>query len=325
MLNSLHMKYIVRSAGTQPLTCSSLALGTHQFGCRDGIPEVQVQALLDRYVELGGNVIDTASVYGRTRQDDPPHSELLLGRWLASRPDLRHRVQIITKGAHYLIGDPVKKPRLAKTELDADLFSSLTSLKLDAIDVYILHRDDPSRPVESIIDTLNDYVRQGLVRFLGASNWSIHRILAANAYARRSGQAGFVFSEIGYSLKAEKTHFYNDYTIPVVTDDDYAAYLDSDLTVVAYNAQAYGFFYKYFATPDEEIDADPVNIRRLHRLRELCAQRDLPPAAIVLSYLTSNPVPTIALFSTTTMAHLEQSMALADVTLTPAEIEFLKT
>jgi len=315
------MKYFILKNEQHTLSCSALGLGTAKFGATEAISDQLCYALLDRYVQLGGNVLDTASVYGRGGPGNLPRGEVLLGRWLAER-GCRKDMVVITKGGHYALGDPNRTIRLSREELDADIEQSLECLGTE-IDLYFLHRDDPNRPVEEIIDTLNDYIRQGFTRFIGASNWTMDRILAANDYARRSGQQGFVASEIGYSLRPADQGYYGDPTIPPVTAADYAAYTGSGMTVFSYNSQASGFFSRHFRTPDADLRCSALDADRLRRVRRLCAQTGLTAEQAVLGYLTSQPFANVALFSVSSLARMDLAMAAADITLTNEQLRLL--
>ena len=303
------------------LNCSALGLGTAKFGVTEAISDEQCYALLDRYVQLGGNVLDTASVYGRGGPGNLPRGEVLLGRWLADR-GCRKDMIVVTKGGHYALGDPNRTIRLSRAELDADMEQSLDCLGTE-IDLYFLHRDDPNRPVEEIIDTLNEYIRRGYTRFIGASNWTMDRIKAANEYAKQSGQQGFIASEIGYSLRPADNGYYGDPTIPPVTAADYAAYAGSGITVFSYNSQASGFFSRHLHTPDADLRCSAIDADRLRRVRRVCAQTGLTPEQVVLGYLTSQPFDNVALFSVSTIERMNLAMAAADITLTTEQLRML--
>src|SRR5690606_27483631 len=173
------------------LSVSPVCLGTALFGA--DIDDRASFALLDRFVAGGGNFIDTARIYSDWLPGERHRSERVLGDWLRSRGN-RDSVVVATKGAHPDLASPTI-PRSSTAEIRADLEGSLRSLGLDVIDLYWLHRDDPSRPVEYFIDLLDGFQREGLIRAFGASNWSADRLRAAHAYASRSGRHGFVANQ----------------------------------------------------------------------------------------------------------------------------------
>ncbi len=106
---------------------------------------------------------------------------------------------IVTKGGHPELATPLT-PRLAPDEIVGDLDASLACLGVEQIDLYYLHRDDPSRPVDAIMETLDAQVRLGKIRHAACSNWQLARIQAAQDYAHAHGLHPFVASQIFWSL-----------------------------------------------------------------------------------------------------------------------------
>ena len=192
------MKFMDVQAAGGTLKLAKIARGADYFGVR--IPEDRAFSLMDRYLELGGNVIDTARIYGRAEARDASYSnsEPIVGRWLKSR-GTRDRVVLITKGAHHVMEDPSQK-RVNRACIDSDLETSLRELGVDSVDIYFLHRDDPEKPVSEIMDALDRHVKAGRIRALGASNWTCARIAEANAYARANGKTPFTVSQIQWGV-----------------------------------------------------------------------------------------------------------------------------
>ena len=122
----------------------------------------------------------------------------MLFRSLKSR-GAREKVILSTKGGHPSAYDK-KTIRLAKEEVAADLEESLRNLGVDCVDIYWLHRDDPSRDVSYIIDYLDEFVKEGKIKFPAVSNWSAKRIAEANAYAAKAGKTPIAMSQIQWSL-----------------------------------------------------------------------------------------------------------------------------
>ena len=134
-------------------------------------------ALLDAVFEMGGNTLDTAHIYAGG------NSERGIGQWMRARGN-REQVVIISKGCHH----NADRKRVTPFDLAADLHDSLARLQTDTIDVYLLHRDDPSLPVGPIVEAFNEHWRAGRIRAFGGSNWTHERIQAANDYdGRRTG------------------------------------------------------------------------------------------------------------------------------------------
>src|SRR5262245_62032708 len=145
--------------------------------------------LLDEVFALGCTTFDTAHGYGQGE------CERTVGRWVNQR-GLREQVVIIGKGAHH----NQDRQRVTPFDITSDLFDSLARFKFDHVDLYLLHRDDPSVPVEPIIDILNEHLAAGRFRAFGCSNWTTERIQAANNYAAAHGLVPFIASSPNFSL-----------------------------------------------------------------------------------------------------------------------------
>ena len=137
-------------------------------------------ALLDAVFEMGGNTLDTAHIYAGG------NSERGIGQWMRSRSN-REQVVIISKGCHH----NADRKRVTPFDLATDLHDSLARLQTDYIDVYLLHRDDPSLPVGPIVEAFNEHWRAGRIRAFGGSNWTHERIQAANDYAASAWTSAF--------------------------------------------------------------------------------------------------------------------------------------
>ena len=192
--------------------------------------------LLDMYAEIGGNFIDTARIYGQ-QADGTSLSERCVGAWLRSR-GMRDKIVLGTKGAHY--NPRTKERRLSRADVISDCEHSLEDLGVDFIDIYWLHRDDDTRPVEEIVDTLNELKSRGYVGALGASNWTAKRLAEANAYAARTGKAGFSADQPQWSLARQVVP--GDTTLVQMHDELREFHRRTGMPVVPYSSQAKGFY-----------------------------------------------------------------------------------
>jgi hypothetical protein len=168
---ALKMKYA--PLGRSGLRVSELCLGAMTFGLRAGTTSLGLQNIgeeeslrvLDRFVEMGGNFIDTADGYTDTE------SEQLLGRWLAAKPaGFRQRVVIATKVFFPRSDDPNDRG-LSRKHILENVDKSLQRLQTSYIDLYIVHCWDEGAPLEETLRALNDLVVAGKVRYLGCSNF----------------------------------------------------------------------------------------------------------------------------------------------------------
>jgi aryl-alcohol dehydrogenase-like predicted oxidoreductase len=275
--------------------------------------------LLDRYVAAGGTTVDTAHSYGRGAD------ELGLGEWLA-RSGRRRDLTIITKGAHPTAEEP---RRVMPTHIDRDLAESLGRLRIDTIDLYLLHRDDESIPVASIVDCLVKHVEAGRIRAFGASNWTPERITAANVYATEHGLIGFCASSPNLALAVPQEPMWSGCLSISDNLPARAWHTAHQFPALCWSSQARGFFSGRFS-PDQPDDPDVARVyyrednwRRLERARELSRRRGCTPTQVALAWVLHQPFPTFALIGPANVAELDDSLGATAVSLTPAEVAWL--
>jgi aryl-alcohol dehydrogenase-like predicted oxidoreductase len=182
--------------GRSGLRVSPLCLGAMTFG-EDlgwGTPVKESEQIIDRFLELGGNFIDTANFYTKS------HSEKIIGDHLGRHKDRRDRLVIATKFSGNLYpGDPNGGGSSRKSVIAA-CEQSLRRLQTDYIDLYWLHNWDVHTPIEETMAALEDLVRSGKVRYLGVSDTPAWKVAEANVTARFRGWSAFIALQIEYSL-----------------------------------------------------------------------------------------------------------------------------
>jgi aryl-alcohol dehydrogenase-like predicted oxidoreductase len=275
-------------------------------------------ALLDTWRALGGNVVDSAHGYGGGE------SERALGLWLQER-GCRDEVVILTKGAHH----NADRRRVTPEDITCDLRDSLARLKVETIDLYMLHRDDPDVPVGPIVEALNEHVRAGRIRAFGGSNWSPERLEEANAYASARGLHGFTASSPNLSLAWPQGAIWEG-CLHACAPASKAWYARMQMPLFAWSSQARGFFTGRFAP--ETIGEDeamarvydhPDNWERLRRAAELGQQKGFTANQVALAWVLHEPFPTFPLIGPQTVEELKSSCAASDLTLTAAEARWL--
>jgi aryl-alcohol dehydrogenase-like predicted oxidoreductase len=182
-----------RSLGRTGLRVSELCLGAMTFG-RECSEELSRQ-ILDRFVEAGANFIDTADVYSLGV------SEEILGRWLKGKD--RQSLVIATKVRFGTDQPNSRRPNrfgLSRKHIMAEVEASLRRLQTDYIDLYQVHMWDPHTPFEETLSTLNDLVRWGKVRYLGASNYSGWQLQKSVDMSRANGWEPFTCLQALYNL-----------------------------------------------------------------------------------------------------------------------------
>ena len=284
-----------------------IALGVATIGVQGS--EADGKALLDRFTERGGNLIDTARVYSDWVPGEMHRSERILGDWLAERK-IRDQVLVVTKGGHpYPLGS--SRSRLSSQELEEDLNGSLKSLRIETIDLYWLHRDDPALPVGPIMDCLHRFQTEGKIRFYAASNWSPDRIREANAYAKERGYTGFVASQVEWNLGVFHRLPGSDSTMLGFSSEFLRLHHEVGIAAIPYAAQAGGYFGKRSINP-ELVKGNPYDTpvnRKLHAcLVSAQTATGLSMNQMVLAYLLSHRFPVVPLVGCRTQEQLDDSM-----------------
>ncbi|WP_195724250.1 aldo/keto reductase [Paenibacillus monticola] len=309
------------------LRFAPLALGTAEFG--SAITMERSFQIMDRFVEGGGTWIDTARVYADWLPDGHGKSEITVGRWLGDR-GLRKDVLISTKGAHPDMST-MQVSRLGEQDIISDVEESLNCLGVDTIDLYWLHRDDESLPVDGILNTMNELVNTGKIRYFGCSNWRPNRIRAAAEYASNHELRSFVASQIQWSLAELNEDSGSDPTTVNMDKDGLEFYKETGLSMFAFTSQAKGFFQKLHAGGIESLkDAvknsyyNEVNRGRMERVMEVSRQMNISISSVVLGYLISQPFPVVPIIGSSSVEQVEEAMEALDVRLTPGQVDYLE-
>jgi aryl-alcohol dehydrogenase-like predicted oxidoreductase len=270
--------------------------------------------LLDAFFEAGGNLFDTAFIYGNGR------TEAIFGDWLASR-GTRDDVVVIGKGAH----SPLVYPDVIAKQLT----QSLDRLKTDHVDVYFMHRDNPDVPVGEFVDAMDAEVKAGRIRGpFGGSNWTRERLDAAIAYAEKNGrQKPGAFSN-NFSLAEMVSPVWAGCV--AASDAEWKAWLrERQLVNFAWSSQGRGFFTDRAGRDkfdDEEIVRcwySEKNFARRDRAIELARKLGRQPIHVALAYVLAQPFPVVPLIGPRTLDELEDSLSALDIRLTPEEVAWL--
>ena len=306
------------------LAVSPICYGTGSFGA--DVQAEQIDALLRLYRDAGGNFIDTAHCYAFWLPAGAGCSECALGAYM--RRNGRGDLVVATKGGHPgAAGYRTVEHWLSPARIEADIDDSLGRLGLDTIDLYWLHRDETSRPVVEIIETLNSEVRRGRIRWLGASNWRPARIAAANAYAAAHGLRGFAASQPEWSLAKKNTanpdpatDTSNGAAMLFLEEPDQEWHRRSGLPVVAYTSTAGGYFASGGTRAKQAYD-NPVSRGRMARATALAAEQGGTPGQIALAWLLHQSFPVFPILGTRDLNHLREDLGAAHVSLAPHHVQ----
>jgi Predicted oxidoreductases (related to aryl-alcohol dehydrogenases) len=310
------------------LQVSVIGLGTDYFGST--VDRKLAAQILDRYIEAGGNFIDTAEIYAAWLPGGEHQSEKLIGDWLRER-GLRDSLILSTKGAHPKLGS-MDVPRMSKQEIESDLDSSLRRLGVDCVDIYWVHRDAPVVPAEEVLLALEALRKAGKIKHSGFSNWHLNRAEAARQTAVRLGIPGFVASQNMWSLGQ----------INLENADPTWAYIDADFAhwhsqhdfgAFPYLTQANGYFRRLEQNSLDQVATDArvrtlfdhsENRKRFQRIQVLRKRTGFSVNQIVLAYLLNQPFSVFPLIGPKNIIDLDDSLRSADVSLSLEDVAFLE-
>lgn len=286
-----------------------LCLGGNVFGWT--IDEPKSFEVLDAYVEMGGNFIDTADVYSTWAPGNAGgESETILGRWMKARNN-RDKVIIATKcGSKMPNGEGLSRAWIHKAVED-----SLRRLQTDYIDLYQSHIDDPNTPLEETVEAFNDLVRMGKVRALGCSNYSGARLQQALDVSTQHAIARYECIQPKYNLVSRE---YERDPMPTVQQNN--------LGCIPYSSLASGFLtgkYKRDATMPESKRAGGVQQRYfndaafdvLAKVEAVAKALNATPAQVSLAWLMQQPTITAPIASATSVAQLKELMGAMELAL----------
>ena len=273
----------------------------------------ETASLLDAYQAAGGNLIDTAEIYGRGK------SEQAIGEYLRLRGTRTDWI-ILTKAC---VDIDLVRPDYIRTAVPR----SLERLQTDTIDLFVLHRDDPSVPVGEIVDVLNELVRHGLIRAFGGSNWTTARLGEAKHYANKNALVGPCLSSPHLGLATPNEPTWAGCTYASAVDLDW--YAEQGMPVFGWSAQCRGFFSAE-SGPTNTANTEQVrvyhsqkNFEKLARARELALKRGVDPVQIALAWVLNQRATTVALVGPNSVKELHVAVGGVDITLNSEEMAFL--
>ena len=310
--------------GRTGLKVSRLCLGMMTYGSpswRDWVlPEEAGRRFVRQALDHGINFFDTADMYSRGA------SEEILGRAIR---DLTRRDQVVvaTK-AYFPMGDGPNDRGLSRKHLFDAIDASLRRLGMDHVDLYQIHRYDPETPLEETLDALNDIVRSGRARYLGASSMFAWQFARALHTAERRGWARFATMQNHYNLvyreeEREMMPLCRAEGVGVIPWSPLArGFLagnrpaDAEGPSPSSRARSDDFARKlYFAPADFEI---------VERVKTLAERRGAAPAQVALAWLVRQPGVTAPIVGTSRPEQLDQLVAALDITLDDEECAFLE-
>ncbi len=309
-----------RRLGRTGLKVSELCLGTMQFGWT--ADEATSFAVMDAFVEAGGNFIDTADIYSRWAEGNPGGvSEQIIGRWLRARGN-RGQIVLATK-ARGRMWDGPNGEGLSRGHLIRACEDSLRRLDTDYIDLYQAHAFDPDTPIDETLRALDDLVRDGKVRYVGASNYPGWRFAKALWASDKLGLARYDSLQPHYSL-AHRAEFERELK-PLCEEEG--------VGVIPYSPLAGGFLTGKYRRDNVPASARAEGIQRryfndrgfaiLDALDGVAAARGLTVAQVALAWLLTQPVITAPIIGANSVEQLSESTGAAGVRLRADEMDKL--
>ncbi|HTE50424.1 MAG TPA: aldo/keto reductase [Kofleriaceae bacterium] len=302
------------------MTERDLVLGAMYFGTR--VDDATSMALLDRFVDRGGTWIDTANCYAFW--SDPSgvggQSETVIGRWLATRPGVRDRVQISTK-VRLQPTVPGRWPEsaegLSAPAIRDAVRKSLSRLGTDRIDFYWAHAEDRTVPLAETVDAFGELVSAGLVGQVGASNHPAWRVERARRLARDRSVSGYTALQLRHSYVQPRPGASLPDTGHQLVSAEILDYVSSegDLALWVYTPLINGSYTRPDRPLPEAYD-HPGTTRRLAALGAVAREIGATPNQVVLAWLLGGDPAITPIVGVSTAEQLDETMAARDLILT---------
>ena len=309
-----------RVLGSSGLTVSSLALGTMTFGVESD--ERAATAQLDRFVEAGGTLIDTADVYGAGR------SEEIVGGWLATRG--HHDDLVIATKGRFPMGDGPLDRGAGRRHLTRALEASLRRLGTDDVDLYQVHGWDQAVPLEETLSTLDSFVQAGKVRYIGLSNYTGWQLQKALRLAEMHGWTPPISLQPQYNLLAREIEWE---LVPQC--------LDEGVGLLPWSPLGGGWLTGKYErderpTGDTRLGEDPQrgveaydrrNTERtwmiIDSVREVADAHRCSSGQVALAWVRQRPGVASVILGARTVDQLDENLGSADIVLTDEEMTSL--
>ena len=305
--------------GRSGLKVSPLCLGAMTFGQEWGFgtDEATAARLMDRFIERGGNFIDTANIY------TAGHSERIIGNHVGRDAAKRDRLVIATKfGGNMHSGDPNGGGANRKS-IFANCEMSLRRLQTDYIDLYWMHWEDPFTPVEETIAALNALVEAGKIRYIGFSDTHAWKVARAQSVAEFRGWAPLIALQIEYSL-LERT--VEGELIPMAQALGLGVTPWSPLRSGVLSGKYSRNHMKAESAGRADWVARNANehtFEVLDVLADVARKRETTPARAAIAWVSSRPGVTSPILGARTEAQLDDNLAAIDLKLAPEDIAAL--
>jgi aryl-alcohol dehydrogenase-like predicted oxidoreductase len=301
-----------RTLGRTGIAIAPLMLGGNVFGWT--ADEKQSFAVLDAFVDLGGDAIDTADSYSFwVPGHEGGESETVIGKWLKATGK-RNRVVIATK-----VGMLPARPGLKRANIEAAAEDSLRRLQTDCIDLYQSHRDDMETPIEEALAAFDSLIKKGKVRAIGSSNFAAPRLSEALSTSAASGLARYETLQPAYNLMQRE-----------IEADLQPLCVDEGVSIISYFALASGFLTgKYRSAADKSKSVRGARMDQylndkgtgvLAALDRVSVRQSATPAQVALAWVMAKPAVAAPIASATSVEQLSEIMGALELQLTTEDV-----
>ena len=310
------MEYV--QLGKSDLKVSRICLGCMSFGeVQEGghtwvLNQEQTDEMIKRALDLGINFFDTANCYGKGT------SETFIGN--SFKKFVKDRKDIIVATKVYF-----NEGKLSKEAILREIDGSLKRLQMDYVDLYIIHRWDYEHPIEETMETLNELVKSGKVRYLGCSALFPYQLLKANIIARKNGWAEFISIQNHYNL------IYRE------EEREMMQLLEEEKIVMTpYSPLAAGRVCRLYTDEKTKRSSnDPGNVKKydhakdvdipvIQRIKEVADKKKVTMAQVSLAWILSKPLVVSPVIGCTKISQLEELCQVFKVKLSEDEIKYLE-
>lgn len=332
------MKYI--QLNNTDLNVSRICLGTAGFG--DKLDQEKSFKVLDTFVQAGGNFIDTANVYCKWLEG---HGKLQRTdyRKMAEGRGTQGKVIVATKGAHYSFEDQGRS-RVNREDIRTDLDESCRTLGTDVIDFYWLHRDDPKKPAEEIVDILEELQKEGRIRYFGFSNYRTKRLKEIRKCLEERNHPGITAVSNQWSLAGINPggNTNPDPTLVEFSREEYKWHCETKTASIPFSSTAMGFFsklQKMGVLYTEKVDTfwmrnmesqiadlsesikksywNETNLRTYQKLLKLQKETGHSLQSLSLAYFFHQPFQTVPVTGVSNLNQLKDALAACDIDFEP--------
>lgn len=295
-----------RELGHTGIMVSEMGLGCMSYGGH--ISQAESFARMNDYLALGGNFFDTANIYGRSMDgtSQAGESEAIIGRWLKANGKRSEIVLASKVGFPY----PGIEYGTTRAQIRAECEKTLQRLQTDYLDLYYLHTDDRNTPMEESLEALQELIKEGKVRHIGASNFSAWRLERSLAICREHGWEPFCCVQQRHSyLRPKQDSVFGQQKYVDLEMREFIK--DTGLTLIAYCPLIKGAYVRDLGFPGQYVSED--SRIRLRTLKDIAKRSGISPNQLVYYWLMHSDPSAIPLMAASNEEQFREDVATLEV------------